>query len=139
MPRGRPRKDQPSANGGPPRPYRTPQELKKKMAEYFQYCQDEMGGVFPDEAGMRIFLDIGHASYRSYLDDPEYERVFDWAQDMRECWASRRLADDPRSAQAYLNILKQPSNGGWVDRRTDTGTKELEIKVAGVGGVDAFK
>ena len=139
MPRPKGSRNRPKDGADALRPYRTPQELKKRMAEYFRYCQGEMGGVFPDEAGMRIYLDLGHTSYRSYLDDPEYELVFDWAQDMRESWASRRLADDPRSAQAYLNILKQPGNGGWVDRRTDTGTKELEIKVAGVGGVEAFK
>lgn len=94
---------------------------------------------FPDEAGMRIHLDLSHESYRSYQEDPDYQKVFDWAQDMRESWAARRLAADPKSAQAFLNILKQGANGGWVDRKTDTGDKSLTLKVAGVGGMEAFQ
>ena len=55
MPRGRVKK----AQAGPTidRPYKTPDELKAKMQEYFHSCEAE---VFPDEAGMRIFLDLDH-------------------------------------------------------------------------------
>jgi hypothetical protein len=125
-------------DGSPDRPYRTPEELKAKMQKYFQECKEE-DDVFPDEAGMRIFLGLGHRSYQSYIEDPEYELVIDWAQDMRESWASRGLASNPRNAQAFLNILKQDANGGWVDRRTDKEDKVIEIRAAGVGGVEAFK
>lgn len=159
------------------RPYKTPNDLFKKMREYFAECEtapdwrkltlafadiakkaDEAqswnglqkdfqlladaimnSACFPDEAGMRIHLDLSHESYRAYQEDPDYEKVFNWAQDMRESWAARRLAADPRSAQAFLNILKQAGNGGWVDRKTDTGDKTLAIKIAGVGGEEAFK
>ena len=96
------------------------------------------GGCFPDEAGMRIYLNLSHESYRSYLEDPQYEKVFNWAQDMRESWAARRLAAEPRAAQAYLNILKQTGNGGWVDRKAEKADNELKIKIADVGGEEAF-
>jgi len=111
--------------------------LQKK----YQALADQIlnSACFPDEAGMRIHLDLSHESYRAYQEDPDYEKVFNWAQDMRESWAARRLAADPRSAQAFLNILKQAGNGGWVDRKTDTGDKTLAIKIAGVGGEEAFK
>ena len=121
-----------------PRPYTTPEELKDRMRSYFTQCSED-GDVFPDEAGMRIFLELGHESYRSYMEDRDYELVFDWAQDMRESWAARNLAAQPRAAQAFLNILKQSSNGGWVDRKTDKEDKVIEIRAAGVGGVEAFK
>lgn len=121
-----------------PRPYESPEALKAKMTEYFDLCR-ENGEVFPDEAGMRIFLELGHESYRSYMEDRDYELVFDWAQDMRESWAARNLAAQPRAAQAFLNILKQASNGGWVDRKTDKEDKVIEIRAAGVGGMEAFK
>ena len=124
-------------DGAPDRPYRTPEELQAKMQEFFDIR--EGGGDFPSEAGMRIFLGLGHKSWNSYVEDPAYELVFDWAQDMREDWASRKLAENPRSAQAYLNILKQPSNGGWIDRKTDKEDKVIEIRAAGVGGPEAFK
>lgn len=159
------------------RPYKTPNDLFKRMRDYFAECETDPdwrkitlafaeiakkaeeaqnwaglekeyqaladrilnSACFPDEAGMRIHLDLSHESYRSYQEDPDYEKVFNWAQDMRESWAARRLAADPRSAQAFLNILKQAGNGGWVDRKTDTGDKSLTLKVAGVGGMEAFQ
>lgn len=95
--------------------------------------------LFPDEAGMRVFLGMNHEVYRSYKTDPEYTTVFDWAQDMRESWAARHLAADPKAAQAFLNILKQEGNGGWVDRKMDSGEQTLTVKAAGVGGMEAFK
>lgn len=111
------------------------------LQKEFQALADQIlnSACFPDEAGMRIHLDLSHESYRAYQEDPDYEKVFNWAMDMRESWAARRLAADPRSAQAFLNILKQAGNGGWVDRKTDTGDKTLAIKIAGVGGEEAFK
>ena len=108
------------------------------MEEYFRQCKED-DDVFPDKAGMRIFLGLGHRSYNSYMEDPDYELVFDWAQDMRESWGARGLAKNPRNAQAFLNILKQSENGGWVDRKTDKEDKVIEIRAAGVGGVEAFK
>lgn len=123
------------------RPYKSATELKKRMQAYFDDCQNARDGegIFPDEAGMRIFLKMDHASYLSYKDDIEFTKVFDWAMDMRESWLARRLACEPKNAQAYLNALKQPANGGWVDRRADTGDKTLRLKIAGVGGEEAFK
>ena len=158
------------------RPYKAPQDLYKRMAEYFEKCAvapdwkeictqmaelaekaEEKGSwfglekdyqaiaqkvidgaCFPDEAGMRIHLNLSHESYQSYLDDPQFEKVFNWAQDMRESWAARRLASEPRAAQAYLNILKQSSNGGWVDRKAEKADNTLHVKIAGVGGEEAF-
>lgn len=158
------------------RPYKAPQDLYKRMAEYFEKCSvapdwkeictqmaelaekaEEKGSwfglekdyqaiaqkvidgaCFPDEAGMRIHLNLSHESYQSYLDDPQFEKVFNWAQDMRESWAARRLAAEPRAAQAYLNILKQSSNGGWVDRKAEKADNTLHVKIAGVGGEEAF-
>lgn len=158
------------------RPYRTPNDLFKKMRDYFAECETDPdwrritlafaeiakkaedaqnwaglekdyqaladrilnSACFPDEAGLRIHLDLSHESYRSYQEDPDYEKVFNWAQDMRESWAARRMAADPKSSSSYLAILKQSGNGGWVDRKTDTDNKTLTLKVAGVGGEEAF-
>jgi hypothetical protein len=138
MPRPKGSRNKPK-EGETARPYHTPEELKAKMEEYFIKCEAEEEGAFPDEAGMRIFLELGHKSYQSYLEDPAYELVFDWAQDMRESWAARNLAANPRNAQAFLNILKQSATGGWVDRKTDKEDKVIEIRAAGVGGVEAFR
>ena len=88
---------------------------------------------------MRIYLKLSHESYNAYREDQAYHKVFDWAMDMRESWLARRLALEPKMAQAYLNALKQPANGGWVDRRADTGDKTLKLKIDGVGGEEAFR
>jgi len=96
-------------------------------------------GVFPDEAGMRIQLGLTHSAYQEYKEDPAYEAVFDWAQDMRECWAARRLANDPKSFSTYMAILKQPGNGGWTDKKMETKDDTLHVKADGVGGMRAFK
>ena len=96
------------------RPYKAPQDLYRRMAEYLENCAvapdwkeicmqmaargDEAeekgswaglekgyqaiaqkvidGACFPDEAGMRIHLNLSHESYQSYLDDPQFEKVF---------------------------------------------------------------
>jgi hypothetical protein len=159
------------------RPYKAPNDLYKRMAEYFDKCsvapdwreiccrfaelRDKAeekgswvglekdyqalaqavinGACFPDEAGMRIHLNLSHDSYLSYLNDPQFEKVFNWAQDMRESWAARRLASEPRAAQAYLNILKQSGNGGWVDRKAEKADNTLQIRIADVGGEEAFQ
>ena len=123
------------------RPYRTNSELHRKMLAYFDECEaaNDGAGVFPDEAGMRIFLKLDHESYASYKEDIEYAKLFEWAMDMRESWLARRLANEPKMAQAYLNALKQPCNGGWVDRRPDTGDKTLKLRIDGIGGEAAGK
>lgn len=110
--------------------------LEKDYAKLLALAQGE---VFPDEAGMRIALQLSHETYLGYKEDPAYKKVFDWAMDMRESWLARRLAAEPKMAQAYLNALKQPANGGWVDRRTDTGDKTIGVKILDVGGEEAFK
>jgi hypothetical protein len=138
MPRGRPRKIPEGATAADLRAYRTPAELKKKMQAYFDSCRED-GDVFPDEAGMRIYLNLTKEEYQEYLDDKTFNRVTDWAEAIRESWAARGMANNPRNAAAFLAILKQPANGGWVDRRPDKGGKRLIIDTSGVGGDEAFR
>lgn len=110
--------------------------LEKEFLKILALAQGE---VFPDEAGMRIALQLSHETYLGYKEDPAFTKVFDWAMDMRESWLARRLAAEPKMAQAYLNALKQPANGGWVDRRVDQGDKTIGVKILDVGGEEAFK
>ena len=119
------------------RPYGSPDVLFRAMNEYFTTMEE--AGEFPDEAGMRLHLRLGHDSYRSYQEDPDYQKVFEWAMDKRESWLARALIRNPKSAQAYLNALKQPKNGGWVDRKADSGDNTLRIISEGVGGEEAFR
>lgn len=123
------------------RPYSSPLSLHRAMKNYFDKCAGEGEGIGtpPTVAGMRIFLKLNHDSYNSYRDDPEYTAVFEWAQDMREDWYQTAMLLDPKMTSACMNALKQPENGGWVDRRADTGDKTLRVITAGVGGEEAFR
>ena len=60
MPRPKGSRNKPK-EGEIARPYRTPDELRAKMEEYFRQCKED-DDVFPDKAGMRIFLGLGHRS-----------------------------------------------------------------------------
>ncbi len=131
------------AKPGPKRKYETPAALKAGIEEYFQFCEAH-GGVFPDYAGMRTFLGISKATLDRYqAGDSEEARAFrdvlEAAKDVRESWLARRMATEPRAAQGCMNNLKQPQNGGYIDRPSEGGKTELTINLAGVGGESAFK
>lgn len=128
---------------GPKKQYNTPAKLWEGVQEYLTICKEE-GDVFPDMAGMRRYLDLskGALERMCYGDSKEakaYRRVLEAAQDERESWLARRMATEPRSAQGCMNNLKQPQNGGYIDRPTDSGKVEIVINSAGVGGEAAFK
>ena len=110
--------------------------LTNKIEEYFQICQED--NIFPDEAGMIIFLDISSKTYERYAKDEELSEPIARARDRRESWLVRRMTGEPKLAQGCLNALKQPKNGGYVDRATDSEGKELTINLVGVGA-EAFK
>ena len=110
--------------------------LTQKIDEYFKNCNAE--DIFPDEAGMIIYLDISHKTYERYGKDEELSEPIARARALRESWLVRRMTGEPKLAQGCLNALKQPKNGGYVDRPMDTGGKELTINLVGVGA-DAFK
>ena len=48
------------------------------------------------------------------------------------------LGKNGYEAQGCLNALKQPANGGYIDRPLDTGKVEVTLKVSGIGGMDKF-
>ena len=110
--------------------------LTEKIEEYFNICKED--NVFPDEAGMLVFLDISESTYERYSKDEELKAPIARARQRRESWLVQRMTGEPKLAQGCLNALKQPKNGGYVDRPMDTGGKELTINLVGVGA-DAFK
>ena len=131
------------AKPGPKRKYETPEALKAGIDEYFATCKAE-GDTFPDYAGMRTFLGVSKSTLERYQEgDSEQARKFrtvlENARDVRESWLARRMATEPRAAQGCMNNLKQPQNGGYIDRPSEGGKTELTINLAGVGGESAFK
>lgn len=128
----------------------SPEELSKAIDIYFQECEEE--NIFPDEAGMIIFLEdnlsISSASYRRYADakeDDEKEtykelaKVISRARDRRESWLTRRMVTDNKAAQGCFNALKQPKNGGYTDGKgNNDGQATITLKIEGIGGGASF-
>lgn len=112
-------------------------------------AEQEAKGEFPDEAGMKLALKkagVGPRMLMRYLSETEnpehfqeYRDIFEDAKLEREHYLVTRMVKDNKLAQGCLNALKQPANGGYIDRPQETGKVELTIKVAGVGGMDKFK
>jgi len=131
------------AKRGPKRKYETPQKLAEAINEYFDTLKES---EFPDFPGMRIHLGISKRTLENYAkgDTEEaqaYRDVLDSAADRRESWLVRRMVTEPKAANGCMNALKQPDNGGYIDKpMQDNSDKVLTINLVGiVGGENAFK
>ena len=129
---------------GPKPMYESPDALKKKIDEYFKITEGQ--GEFPDLAGMRIYLGMSENTMRKYQEEghencEEYRAIFSEARDRRESFLVRRMTKDNKLAQGCLNALKQPANGGYIDKPQEQGGKmEITLKVSGLkGGTEALK
>lgn len=132
------------AKRGPKPLYESPDALRKKIDEYFITMEEK--NEFPDLAGMRLHLRMSEATMKKYQEEDhenyeEYREIFNEAKDRRESFLVRRMTRDNKLAQGCLNALKQPANGGYIDKPQDQGGKmEITLKVAGLkGGVDSLK
>ncbi len=129
---------------GRPKTYETFEDFERAVKTYVEAC--EADNVFPDEAGLRLHLGLTKRTIDAYCSEEtnpesfrEYRDLMSWAQDKRESFLVRRMTSDNNTAQGCLNALKQPSNGGYIDRPMDSGKIELNIKVDGIGGMSMFK
>lgn len=132
------------AKRGPKPLYESPDALRKKIDEYFITMEEK--NEFPDLAGMRLYLRMSEATMKKYQEEDhenyeEYREIFNEAKDRRESFLVRRMTRDNKLAQGCLNALKQPANGGYIDKPQDQGGKmEITLKVAGLkGGVESLK
>ena len=112
------------------------ESLENAIEKYFSDCKAD--GVFPDEAGMIVFLDISESTYERYSKDEELRPIIARARADRESWLVRRMTGEPKLAQGCLNALKQPKNGGYTDRPAEDGPREFVVTIKGAGA-DPFK
>ena len=129
---------------GRPKAFETPDDFREAIENYVYSCEER--GEFPDEAGMRLSLGCCKRvvdKLISETENPDGYQVcrdaLEWAKDKRESFLVRKMTSDNKAAQGCLNALKQPANGGYIDRPMDSGKVELTLKVVGVGGMEAFK
>lgn len=135
---------------GPKPKYENPADLRQAIEKYMADC--ETVGAFPDLAGMRLALGVSQslltqrckagkdATPEQIKRAAEFQEVLDYAKDCRESWLARKMTSDNKAAQGCMNALKQPCNGGYIDRPVqDNQNTSVEIRVVGVGGAEAFK
>lgn len=112
------------------------ESLEKAVDDYFLQCENQ--GVFPDEAGMLIFLNISRPTLSRYNEDEEMKGIFARAGERRESWLAQAISAEPKLAQGLSFLLKQKKNGGYSDRPDGGEAQKVIIEMHGVGG-DAFK
>lgn len=124
--------------GPKPQYDKSAETLKNGIDQYFTECEEK--GVFPDYAGMCIWLEIPKKKMEQLSESGEaFREVLDYAMARRESYLARVMAGDNKRAQGCMNNLKQPINGGYIDRPTENRNAEIKISLVGVGGESAFK
>ena len=108
----------------------TEEKLKQKINKYFALC--EADGVFPDCAGMRVFLALTREEADALCENAELRRLFDMARDRRESYLVRRMIGDGKNASGCMNALRQSENGGY-NEKSDSRERALIVKMVGVG------
>lgn len=125
-------------------------KLQNAIDEYFEICEkksEENGRpVFPDLAGMCVFLKIDDEKQIEAMcaegapDADEFRRIFNMAYLRRKSWCVRNMVADNKMANGCMNALKQEENGGYSDRKMDSGEKTLRVKIDQIaGGMNAMK
>lgn len=120
----------------------TPEELHAKIDEFLQDCEaNKRPPLLPQ---MLLYLGISKSTMKRWCskemeNSDAYNEAFEYAQLHREGYLLERMVSDNKLAQGCLNALKQPENGGYVDRPADTGEQKVTLVIAGVGGEAAAK
>jgi hypothetical protein len=118
--------------------YKEDISLQAKIDEYFDKCKED--NVYPDEAGMIIYLGICRDTLENYLSNengkyPGFSTPIKNARLRRESMTVRDIyKSDSKEATGKIFIAKQPSNGGLIDRPVNDNSG-LTIKVD-LGGVN---
>jgi hypothetical protein len=110
--------------------------------EYFTECNEL--GVFPDEKGMYVFMNIFEEDIEPLIseenpDAEEYLRILKLARYRRESWLSRNMVADNKMASGCMNALKQEQNGGYTDRPIADKKQRVEVVLPGGMTMDLFK
>lgn len=103
------------------------EELRVQVQDYIAQCAQ--AELFPDCAGMRVFLGLSREDMEKISEDKDCKAVLDYAADCRESWLVRRMTQDNKVTTGCINALKQSENGGYTDKpQTD---KKLIVEFCG--------
>ena len=118
-------------------------KFRTEVDRYFDICKET--DEFPDYAGMLLHLQIDKETAAAMCADgapdaAEFQRIFNIASMRRESWLARHMVADNKKANGCMNALKQEENGGYSDRKMDSGEKTLRVKIDQIaGGMNAMK
>lgn len=116
------------------RPYKeTAEKLEARVSSYFDDRAEK--GMFPTESGMLLYLGLDGDKLRRYLEDKDYQPVWERAKMRRMDWLENRMVTEQKSANGCMNALKQEKNGGYADKSAapEKKTKRFSINWSGVG------
>lgn len=118
--------------------YATPDELRAKVEAFIDNARRT--GEAPLLPQMLLYLGISRAQAEALRKrGDEWVEIFEFAKLHREAFLLAAMVTDNKKAQGCLNALKQPENGGYVDRFQNTEHSKVTVDVAGVGGAAAAK
>ena len=113
-----------------PRKIKTAEELGVLIDEFIMQC--EYLGIAPRTLARWRANEGGE--YDGYGEQLEKLVAY------REAVYARMVAENPKGSGGIIFLLKQPKNGGYIDKPViDVHAQELTIKTDGIGGDSAFK
>jgi hypothetical protein len=112
------------------------QELAAEMDRFLEHCETD--GVLPTDYELSNFLAIPvetlWSCYREPEKDPQTAAALRKVTAYREARLLRSMEDDPRRTTGAVFQLKQPKNGGYLDKAPErTGPVAVEIRFRGMG------
>ncbi len=122
-------------NSGESRRVISAEELRGQVQDYIAQCAE--AELFPDYAGMRIFLGLSREELEKISEDKDCKSVLDYAADCRESWLVRRMTQDNKVTTGCINALRQSENGGYTDKPQTE--KRLLIQFSGSMEPEDFK
>ena len=113
-------------------------ELKSGIDKYFNECEAE--SVFPDEAGMALYLGLERGTLEKWLDDDRpyrsgYKRAIRDARLRRESVLVRGIYASDRSTSGKIFLSRQGSAGALSDKLSAeerSGYISVEVKINGI-------
>ncbi len=115
------------------RPFKTVKEFENRVATYFEQCQRD--GIYPDEAGLILFLDLERDAYERYASGAEgkgYAACLHKARLRRESILVRDIYGTDKAATGKIFLARQESNGGLTDKpREETRKVTVDVRING--------
>lgn len=125
------------------RKIKTPEELSALIDDFILQCED--GKQYTDDYAFMKFVGVSPTTLDRwrYNEGGKYDGYQEQLKKLvayREAVYARMVADNPKGSGGIIFLLKQPKNGGYIDKPViDVHAQELTIKTDGIGGDGAFK